>query len=336
MLTRLAGNTYWLARSLERAENTCRLLRALNRQSLLPGAVHTSALFRTALAVVDELEAFQVGTREQTARAILEYILIAPENHSSVVNCFANVRENGRSARHMLTASMWEAVNRTYLRAQEIRSEGVRLDEVDEVIDWALQGCYWIRGAADELRRDGLPHVLSLGQALERLDFTLRLLSTLLADLPSIDPDNPPTMSSGEYRRWLAMIEAGDMSESWRSSSPRRRLGQTALAMFVTDPHTTRSLVTNARRVVAALEIISGRDDSAAMAAASALVHQILAIPIGDGDLSVVQTAITEVVIRTWELSDLCIRDHLSIAQPATASASASQSSSTLPPGAQV
>lgn len=320
MLSRLAGNCFWLGRYLERAESNARLLRAINRQSLLPGFTRTADLFLTALAVVDDEEAFHAANREASAEAVLSFMLTDRDNPSSVVNCLHAVRENARSARHLLTAGYWEAANSAWLEADTLARDGFDYEHVESTLDWALHRCQWIRGASDDLRRDEALEIIHFGQAVERGDFTARLVLTMLDQLPQVDPADPPPVGGHDYRCWMALFEAADIVESWRIEHQDRAVGESALHMLVTNGQTTRSLLTNARRMVACLEASVGRDDSPALHAASELVHRILAITFDDeegGAPDDLRSALEDVVTRIWSIADLALDHHLSV--PTTA-----------------
>lgn len=316
MLSRLAGNCFWLGRYLERAEANARLLRAINRQSLLPGYTRSADLYLTALAVVDDLEGFHDTNREVSAQAVLRFMIADLDNPSSIVSCLRAVRENARSARHALTAGYWEAVNATWLEAQKLATDGLDIEHIEGTLDWAIHRCQWIRGAGDDLRRGEVPDVLTLGQSVERSDFTARLLQIMLKDLPKVDPANPPLIGDEDYRCWMAMLEAADIVESWLHVHQDRVVGEPALHLLVANAGTTRSLLTNARRMVSALESAVGRDDSPALHAATELVHRILAITFDDEEGGVpddLQSALPDIVQRVWKVSDLALEHHFSI-----------------------
>lgn len=314
MLSRIAGNCYWLARYLERAENNCRLLRAMNRQTLLPEYDRSTPLFLTALAVTDDLERFKQQSRETSALAVLDFMITSRDNSSSIVSCILSVRENARTARHTLTASMWEAVNGAWLEALALARDGLTRNRIDDTLDWAQQASNCIRGAARDLMRGEVPAVIDLGQAVERADFTARLISTLIRTLPVVDPDNPPPPGTANYRNWLSLIEAADIMETWRTYCPTRRIGMPALRLLIANPHTTRSLLASAREMQSALTELTTRDDSPAVDLASNLVQHLLKL---DADDDCNPESLAADIDRTtemiWAFSDRCIRDHLSI-----------------------
>ena len=314
MLVRLAGNIFWLARYLERAENTARLLRALQRQSLLPEFTNSTDLFLTALAVVDDLEAFHADSRDDSAHAVLEFMITNRDNPSSVVSCFAAIRENARGARHSLTTGYWEAINTAYLEACKLARDGLPPHGIDEVLDWATHRCQWIRGAADDLLRDEVPQVLSFGQAIERADFTARLVEVMIDALPKVDKVDLQGTGNADYRCWLSLVEAADITETWLRYNHNRKVGRTALRLLIANPHTTRSLLTNAQRLCAACERITGRDDSPTLHAAQELVDHVSGILLED-DVSVehIEATMRQTVQKIWRVSELFITDHASI-----------------------
>ena len=109
MLSRTAENLYWMARYMERAEATARLLTMGQRMAILPGAHHRDEWRSVVRAAgVDGLfpEGIQVAERDA-----ISYLMLDLDNSSSIRSCLLKARANAKSARTMLTQDMWEALN---------------------------------------------------------------------------------------------------------------------------------------------------------------------------------------------------------------------------------
>lgn len=108
MLSRVADSLYWMARYLERAEYTTRLLDA-NIQLMLeqkPEAVERQ-LRRINLSLG---EPFKI--EDKLRGPALEHALIFDaRTNSSIISCIMQARENARQVREQVSSEMWSELN---------------------------------------------------------------------------------------------------------------------------------------------------------------------------------------------------------------------------------
>ncbi len=212
MLSRLAGNTYWLARYLERGENTARLCAAAQRAELT-GDGDPAAPWSAALRIAADVDAYASRFGSVAPRAATAFLLLDGENPSSVRMCWRAVRENARSARHLYTDAFFEAANATWMMAQRM-DEG-ELDAPETLCDWFADRSRLVRGAGTDLARDEVWQVLAIGQALERIDSTIRTLLELLPPLLA-EPDAVARPGTPAARRWEVLMQAVGAHELYR------------------------------------------------------------------------------------------------------------------------
>ena len=85
MLSRTAENLFWMARNMERAENTARMIDVSFRMSLLPSTLDTKALhFEPILAIAPGSGSFDELYGELTHDNIIRYVALEPENAGSI------------------------------------------------------------------------------------------------------------------------------------------------------------------------------------------------------------------------------------------------------------
>jgi uncharacterized alpha-E superfamily protein len=258
VLSRLASNTVWLARYQERAEALARLTAVTQHLSLLPEYAGNSATpWLDALAVLGGVAAFTELRGEVTPAAAVDYLLIDRENPSSLFCCLRAARENARTARHLLTEAYWDAMNFTWLSAQALDADELAVRGVDDVAQWAMERCYLMRGTADDLLRDDVPHALAIGQALERGDHVARLLAVFLRG-ELADPDIAVVPGTPVYRRWEALLAASALDESYRRAHTATIDPEKALRLILTHPTSPRSLTVSLRRVIQGLDGLFG------------------------------------------------------------------------------
>ena len=258
MLSRLAGNTVWMARYQERAESLSRLVAVTQHLSLLPEyAGAAEAPWLDALAVLGGVAGFTEKRGTITHDAAIDYLLLDRDNPSSLYNCIRSARENARTARHLLTEAYWDAMNFTWLTAQALDQDELTARGVDDVAQWAMQRCYLMRGTADDLLRDDVPYALTIGQALERGDHVARLLSVFLrGDLAN--PEIAVVPGTPIYRRWEALLAASALDESYRRAHTATIDSEKALRLILTHPTSPRSLAVSIRRVAQGLDGLFG------------------------------------------------------------------------------
>ena len=100
MLSRTANNLYWMARYVERAENTARILDVTYRMSLMPQdpKLVTQEWF-APLNITGTLFPFTGRYSTVTAHDVLRYMALDPDNPSSIYSCARRARERARGAR---------------------------------------------------------------------------------------------------------------------------------------------------------------------------------------------------------------------------------------------
>ncbi len=262
MLSRLAGNSVWLARYLERAESLARMVGVAQHLSLLPeyGGV-PEAPWLDALAVAGLVGEFSAQHGAITHHAAVDFLILEKTNPSSLVSCLRTARDNARTARHLLTEAYWDALNLTWLEAQSLDQDQLALRGVDDVAHWAMQRCYQVRGTAEDLLRDELPHALAVGQAIERIDHVARLLVVFLRGQLA-DPGIAVVPGTPIYRRWEALLAATALDESYRRAHSAAIDPEKALRLILTHGTSPRSLTVNIRRLRTALGGLFGTADA--------------------------------------------------------------------------
>src|SRR5688572_28182001 len=104
MLSRTADHLFWMARYMERAENTARMLDVNYQTSLLPQSADTAEEGWRGLLSISELTlGISQKYREITACNVMDFMVRDETNASSIVACLRKARENARAVRGALT-----------------------------------------------------------------------------------------------------------------------------------------------------------------------------------------------------------------------------------------
>jgi uncharacterized alpha-E superfamily protein len=207
MLSRHADNLFWLARYVERAENTARLLEAAARLSAMP-VEHADGRNEWEMAVIatGTLDSFKASFGEANARSVVDHLAYSEENPSSIRSCLEVARANARSVRTALTMDMWETINSSWLEMR--RNSGARKSrqQLSDYLSWVKETSLRFDGSAYRtmLRNDAY-YFLRLGTNIERADFTARILN-VKADV--LDPDRPSAGGSFDYFQWSWILRS--------------------------------------------------------------------------------------------------------------------------------
>jgi uncharacterized alpha-E superfamily protein len=178
MLSRTADHLFWMARYMERAENTARMLDVNYQSSLLPQSEAVAELGWRGLLSISELTG-DFGQRygDVTPARVIEFMVSDGQNLSSILSCLRAARENARAVRGTLTTEVWETTNQTWLEFNKMLAAGVLRRDPASVFEWVKFRSHLSRGVAvGTMLQDEAFHFVRIGSFLERADNTARLL----------------------------------------------------------------------------------------------------------------------------------------------------------------
>jgi uncharacterized alpha-E superfamily protein len=178
MLSRTADHLFWMARYMERAENTARMLDVNYQRSLLPQSVEAAEKGWRGLLSISELSGdFARRYGEITPRAVMDYMVRDAGNGSSIRSCLMAARENARAVRGTLTTEVWETQNQTWLEFQRMIESDAFHKAPSDTFEWVKFRSHLSRGVTvGTMLQDEAFHFLRIGSFLERADNTARLL----------------------------------------------------------------------------------------------------------------------------------------------------------------
>jgi uncharacterized alpha-E superfamily protein len=215
MLSRTANNLYWMARYVERAESTARILEVTYRMSLMPQAAElVKQEWFAPLNITGTLFPFTGRYSEVCARDVLRYMVLDPDNPSSIYACARGARENARAVRGSITSDMWEVLNSTWLELQGMNEARLDSEGVVQFFDWVKERSHLFRGVTvGTALRDQAFHFNRLGTFLERADNTARILDVKYhVLLPSVEDVG----GAVDYYQWAAVLQSVSGFEAYR------------------------------------------------------------------------------------------------------------------------
>ncbi len=242
MLSRTADNLYWIARYMERADTSARLLEVGSRISLIPSPHGYRSEWDSLLQASGMAEGFAKKYGDPVQRNIESYLFFDRDNPSSVASCITAARENGRIVRTALTAQVWDALNTAFqeLRALERRPRSEL--ELSRLTEWTMRHAAMVRGSIDAtlLRNDGF-NFLNIGYYLERADNTARLMDVkYYVLLPRVD-----FVGSGlDNYQWTTLLRALGAHRAFHWAYGGEVTAGKIAHFLILNPQSPRSLIT--------------------------------------------------------------------------------------------
>jgi uncharacterized alpha-E superfamily protein len=239
MLSRSAERLYWLARYLERTENTARLLSVyMNLMFDLPMGVDIS--WRHLLTICGAEEAFFKRYKQPNEANTMRFLLSDTDHPGSLFSSLNAARENIRTTRDLMPDEAWRQVNEMYLFAKNnIESVAQRRGRV-LVLQEIMDGCQRFTGfLSGAMSHDDAYRFIRLGRNIERADMTTRILdigSVLLAE------DRSDKMREYENSLWIHVLKSLSALLMYRKHRRSRVNSTDVLDYLLKDRHFPRAI----------------------------------------------------------------------------------------------
>jgi uncharacterized alpha-E superfamily protein len=202
MLSRVADSLYWMARYLERAEHTSRLI-AVKLESMIEQSTADAEASWARVAVA--LATDGVTADADDIFAITQRLAFDRDNPSSLLSSLRMARDNARQVREQLSTEVWEHLNRLYLRLQPVTIQSTWVHQPARVFRESLEELQTLEGVSFSTLRHGEGwHFLELGRYIERAQLVSRLLDIHFGvDAPGYAAPPPPP----KYLDWLVLLK---------------------------------------------------------------------------------------------------------------------------------
>jgi len=182
--SRVADSLYWIARYLERAGHTIRLIDVrldleLDRRDDADGWD-----FARLCAVVNCGTA--AGAPANPAE-LVDTLVFDASNRGSVLACVTAARDNARQAREEISSDMWEQLNALYLRLKQVRGEGTGSIRPHYLSRLIIEGVHLFEGVTDATMGHGEGwQFLRAGRFIERAAATAALVDLQFRSAPQL------------------------------------------------------------------------------------------------------------------------------------------------------
>ena len=253
MLSRVADSLYWINRYVERAENLSRFVEVSEAMALdcPPGSAEP---WQPLIDASGDRELFDQLYPRGGPEQVVEFLVKAEDNPSSIVNCIALARENARQIRDVITTEMWEQINDLYWTLLE--SDSFWHQPPQEQLREIRRGCQLFYGITDAtLSRDLSWQFSRLGRVLERAEKTTRILDVkYFLLLPT--PDEVGGVL--DELQWISLLRSAGAYQMFRQSRQQAIEPKAVASFLLLDPIFPRSVRYCLERIHETLKIIKG------------------------------------------------------------------------------
>lgn len=258
MLSRVAEAVYWMGRYVERAENSARLLDVSFRATR-----ELSAAFRSEGGAPDELrlvlaalgleEVYEERFGAITEDSLAAFVILDPENPSSVLSCITAARTNARAVRESISTEMWEELNRSYLQLNRVTTAYLLIEGMHDFCRQIRLCSQLFQGVTDAtMPHDEAWHFLQAGKFLERAGTTARILAARGGELDHA----PGRAHPEEVHRWLSLLRSVSAYEAYMRLRPGGVQPRAVAEFLLLSQSFPRSVAMGVRRVHEELEAI--------------------------------------------------------------------------------
>ena len=237
MLSRVAENIYWMARYIERAENTARLI-MVNTNLLLDLPKNVQLGWQPIIEILGADKHYLEQNSDFDERQVLKYLISDPDSTNSILNSLRQARENARTIRDIVPRETWERINDLYLYARSSALSGYSKKGRFDYMQRIVLGAQTITGLlAGTMLHDMGYDFLKMGRNLERADMTTRIIDVRSGDLL---PEHE-ALTPFENIQWMSVLKSLTGYQMYRRTVRERVSRPYVLKFLLKEKHFPRS-----------------------------------------------------------------------------------------------
>ncbi|MBE7416162.1 MAG: alpha-E domain-containing protein [Ideonella sp.] len=262
MLSRTADHLFWMARYIERAENTARMLDVNYQTSLLPQSTQRAEQGWRSMLGISELTALyrqRYGGRIDPLE-VMDFMVRDETHPSSIVACLRAARENARAVRGTITTELWETTNQTWLEFNRMLRQHDFDRDPGSLFEWVKFRSHLSRGVTvGTMLQDEALNFLRIGTFLERADNTARLLDVKFHALAGdyFGRDQAGEAPEVDFYHWSAILRSVSGFEIYRKVYRNVIVPEKVAELLILRPDMPRSLASCMNGVVENLRLVA-------------------------------------------------------------------------------
>lgn len=241
-------------RSLERAENTARLIEAGFRIALTR-STDAESEWKSVIVTSAARPAYEAKHSSYEGQQVINFLLRDPENLNSVYSVLKSARDNARLVRTALTTEVWSAVNETWMLMSQILRDPVSEIDLPDLLGTIRQQSALVRGALHgTMLRNDVYDFCRLGTFIERMDNTARIIDVKYY---SLLPSSSFVGSKLDNVQWETLLRSVSAHRSFRWATDDDYSAATIANFLILDRRMPRSLGFSISQIVSNLSYLA-------------------------------------------------------------------------------
>lgn len=211
MLGRYADNLYWMARYLERAENTARKIQAGLHYSITTKENNRNGLLEFLIEDY-QIKVFKKKYNIASTQNVVNFLLRDEDNIDNVRNLLKKARLNGKIVRTALTREVSNSLNQSWLASDKFLKRQIQINNLPDILENILNTGTVFRGSVyGTMLRNDTFNFIRIGTFIERSNNTVSILNTKYYRLLL---RNTVVVNKIDFNRWEILLRS---LSAWRS-----------------------------------------------------------------------------------------------------------------------
>ncbi len=261
MLSRVGERVYWMARYLERVENTARLIN-VHTALLMDLPKQKEINWFTLIKIFHCEKAYHEQHLRIDEKHIMHFLVAEMDNPSSLAQALFNARENVRTSLDVLPEEIWEQINELHLMVKaSLSAIGNRRRRQNMLLN-IMERCQCISGIIDNhMSRNHAYDFIQIGKHIERADMTSRIL-----EMTSLLVTESPSESARKHRGilWANLLKAISAQQMFLHEKRTSIEPDKVLDFLITDRALPRSLSFSLASIGSYLKLLPNPEDTIA------------------------------------------------------------------------
>ena len=219
MLSRVAERIYWMARYIERAENSARIIN-VNANLLLDLPKKITLGWEPLIEIMGIKKLYNEFYTEVNERNVVKFLIADTRNYSSLLSSLIAARENARTIRDIIPREAWEKVNDLFLNTKNQLPQVLARRNRFDFLGYIIGSTQAITGMlAGTMTHNYGYDFLRIGRNLERADMTSRIIDVRSANLL---PEETEDFMPYETIQWMSVLQSLSAYQNYRQQVQTR------------------------------------------------------------------------------------------------------------------
>ncbi|MGB5305954.1 MAG: alpha-E domain-containing protein [Gammaproteobacteria bacterium] len=206
LLSSVAENIYWMARYIERAENTARIILVHNNLMLdMPRRIAIG--WEPLVYIMGFMDEFMERYEDASERNVLRFLVSDRKNPNCIARSLRQARENLRTTRAIVPRAAWEALNDLNEYTLENATSGIGRRGRYAFMKRVVDSCQLLTGKlAGTMNHDMAYEFLRIGRNIERADMTSRVIDVRATNLLPSQTDELKPFDDIQWKSVLDLV----------------------------------------------------------------------------------------------------------------------------------